>query len=337
MWQYLDRFESEYQDYHGLSENRKRNQRRVLESLARLASKSDPAFCEAGDVRTYLAKEVADGRHPNTVAKKLKMIRPFFKWAFDAGVVNGDTLMAIQSVKAPNGSGDQTPKPYSLKELRQFRDQLDARWPLVEDMWWKRFERGQSRYKRVASEVMRRQIEAVVALALHCGLRQTEIFNLTLDDMHPDNAYVVVRQRAQVANGKDKVREVPYTDSAREAVRAWLTIRGNLRPPHDRPWIVAVCNVPEGDWLKPMSHDRFRELLRKCVGEGWRLHRFRHTSATAWLRAGVRIELVSRHLGHSRVTQTLGYAELVREDVQQAVEKNQRAFERLIGEEAPAA
>ena len=68
---------------------------------------------------------------------------------------------------------------------------------------------------------------------------------------------------------------------------------------HDSPWIVAVSNVREGDWRKPMGFERFAELLT-TIGD-WQLHRFRHTSATMWLRAGVKLELVSRYLGHARI------------------------------------
>ena len=134
-----------------------------------------------------------------------------------------------------------------------------------------------------------------------------------------------------MANGKDKMREVPYTEAARRKVQRWLDMRVRIGVPHDSPWIVAVSNVADGVWLRPMSFVRFGELLT-TVGD-WQLHRFRHTSATNWLRAGVSLEMVSRYLGHANITQTLAYAELVRDDIQTAVERNESRFTRLIGED----
>jgi site-specific recombinase XerD len=46
------------------------------------------------------------------------------------------------------------------------------------------------------------------------------------------------------------------------------------------------------------------------------------------------LEVLSPLLGHSRITQTLGYAELARGDLQRSVEKNEDRFERLLGEAA---
>lgn len=333
----LDRFSTEYLDYNSISDGRRR------ESLAVLRKFND--YCgghlllaTVDHLRGFLADLTAAGQHPNTVARKNKMIRTFYGWAFDAELIDGDTLMRMRGVPHPKGAGPSQPRPYSSKELAEWREALDSRWPVVEQRWWPRVHAGSSRYKRVASEVMRLQIQAVVALALHGGLRRREIFNLTLDDMHPDNAYVVVRQRARVANGKDRMREVPFTEGLRSAVERWLAMRERIGVDHDRPWIVAVANVADQVWLRPMSFARFEELLttvgRRSDGSHFELHRFRHTSATNWLRAGVKIELVSRYLGHSNIQQTLAYAELVREDIQTAVERSEAKFARLIGEAA---
>lgn len=326
----LERFQREYQDYHGISEGRRKEQIAVLTAFA--AHAGVPLLDAKPDqLRAFLADEIAAGRHPNTVARKNKMIRPFYRWAFDVELIDGDRLMRMQAVPHPAGSSQSAPRPYTAKELAQFRAELDARWPMVDPKWWPRYRRGASRYKRVASEVMRLQIEAIVALALHGGLRRREIFHLAIEDMHPQNAYIVVRQRAQVANGKDRMREVPYTEAARAKVERWLTMRAEIvGDQHDSPWIVAVSNVREGDWRKPMGFERFAELLT-TIGD-WQLHRFRHTSATMWLRAGVKLELVSRYLGHARIQQTLAYAELIRDDIQVAVERNESRFARLIGE-----
>jgi site-specific recombinase XerD len=63
----------------------------------------------------------------------------------------------------------------------------------------------------------------------------------------------------------------------------------------------------------------------------WHYHRFRHTAATEWLRAGVPLEHVSKLLGHANLTQTLVYAELVREDVARDVRRAEADFVTAVG------
>lgn len=328
----IARFEREYQEYHNISDGRRVEQKRTLQDLAALAGK--PILdCDESDLSSYLATVLQSGRHPNTVAKRLKLVLPFFQWAWRVRLIDAERLMRLRDVSPPSGTGGWVPHPYSPKELRQFRDDLATAWPLVEEKWWTRYRAGSSRYRKVHTEVMRRQIEAIVALALHGGLRAREIYGLSLDDMHHDNAYIVVRQRAKLANGKDKLREVPFTEAARETVERWLDLRASLPVTHDRPWIVAT-NRTANDPFDPMQFPRFASLIQQAVGPEYGLHRFRHTAATAWLRSEMPIEKVSKLLGHSRVQQTLGYAELVADDLQASVERNEGKFLRLIGEAA---
>lgn len=319
----LDRFAREYQSYHGLSE------RRVLDQTKELRAFEDHAGhplveCDGSDLASYLAKLVEDGLHVNTVRKRGNLIRPFYTWAYGAGLVTGEALMSIRAVRNPKGATGLTlPKPYTPEQLARFRRELDARYPLLTAhrlMYWTT---GRSHYPKVAKHAVRLQLEAIVGLALYCGLRRREIFDLRLDDMHPDNEYVVIQ------SGKGgKRREVPHSRMSRKKVREWLEFREKLDPPHDEPWLSLSPRQPKGGWLKPIQWDRYRYLL-SSVGK-WRLHRFRHTAATNWLRAGMPLELVSRMLGHASIQQTLGYAEIVKTDIHKHVERLEDAFEEQI-------
>lgn len=331
----LERFEREYQSYHGLSPDRRRRQLKELRSLADHAGKS-PDDCDGDDLGSYLAELVDLEFHVNTVRMRGNLVRPFFNWLYSVNEIGGDRIMALRSVPNPSGAtGRSTPKPYQAKELKRYWTELEAAWPYVEEKWWKRWRSGRSKYKRVASHVMRLQLEAITALALDCGLRRSEIYHLAIDDMHPDNEYIVVRPRTDRDNGKNRLREVPYTEEARTHVRNWLHMRHELKVGHDRPWISAVANQAEGGWLDPMNFDRFRKLLR-TIGD-WQYHRFRHTCATNWLRAGMELEVVSRLIGHANLQQTLAYAEIVRDDITKQVQKNEGRFQQMTGRSVIAA
>lgn len=324
----IERFEREYVQYHGLSEHRAVRQVRELRAFEKHAGRPIQE-CGAPEFKSYLTSLVESGLHVNTVAKKAGMIRPYFGWAFDVGLVSGDTLMAVKRVKDPKGATKKTrPKPYSAKELRQFWADLDRAWPLAEEKFIARWQRGTSRWHRVYTHAMRLQLETIVRLALDCGLRKQEIWGLTIDDMHPDNFYVVVTNGKREAGGLDKAREVPFTKQSRLAVARWLEFRALINPKHAEPWL----SLYGAHRAKPLRWARYEELIG-TVGP-YTLHRFRHTCATNWLRAGVDLSLVSRLLGHSTIQQTLCYAEIVKDDIHKAMHTHEDAFERLVGSDA---
>jgi integrase len=77
------------------------------------------------------------------------------------------------------------PRPYTRNELRALQATLDERWPKLPhedaEKWLPRFSEGRSPYSRVRVHAISTQLDAIIALALHMGLRRSEIFKLTVD------------------------------------------------------------------------------------------------------------------------------------------------------------
>jgi site-specific recombinase XerC len=119
------------------------------------------------------------------------------------------------------------PQPYSRTELRTLRATLDERSPKLPpeeaDRWLRRVKDGRSPYARVRVHAIRCQLDAIVALALHLGLRRAEIFRLDIRCVHYDNHGVVVIDKPGSLD--DNCREVPLTDAARLAVHEWIVCR----------------------------------------------------------------------------------------------------------------
>lgn len=324
----IEQFKEEYQDYHRITAKRARETRKLLRALERGMNGRPLVAVEASDFQALLS-ELAKTRHPNTVRKLANMVRPFFNWANARGLIDHQRWLQLRAVKDPRGARRQSePKPYTRAELTEFRAQLAARLPLLPthgpgSRLMRRWIAGQSQYRRVARHAMRLQVEAIVALALHCGLRRAEIFELSPDDLHYDNEYVVVKGKADPNTGEPKYREVPFTEDARSAVRAWLDFRELMRPDHSRAWL--RCHGPI-DYANPMSFDRFEELLSAVVGPGWGLHRFRHTFATERLRAGTPLEIVSEVMGHSTLEQTRAYAQILSRDLSRELARTEDKF-----------
>lgn len=333
----IDQFITEHSSYHGLSDSRVRQVRRSLGALRAHAGRELIQIDELA-FESFLLDEVARGQAATTVRTTAHACKPFFRWAWRRGLIPADRYMRICDVPMPRLPAEANqPRPYARKELDVFWTAFDARWPKLKRVsTWTRWQKGIAKWPRVSNHCMRLQIDCIVSLALHCGLRQSEIWNLALDDFHYDNEYVVV----QCGKG-GKGREVPYTDQARAAAYAWIEARTVIAPSHDRPWLVlhptATANsIMPSHPFNPMRRGRFTELLTTIPGAGkgdmhWQYHRMRHTCGTEWLRAGMSLELVSRLLGHASIGQTLGYAQIVRDDIHRSAARVGERFENAVG------
>jgi site-specific recombinase XerD len=320
----IERFEAGYQSYHDLSKGRRSDQLRALDSLTRFAQVESPLAVEPEHYVGWLAFLVGNELAASTVKKYGMCVRPFFSWAFGVQLYSAEDLMRIREADFPKGP-PRVPRPYSAKELKRLWPALAKAHPLDDGTYLKRWRKGTSQYKRIEHHAQRLQLTCVIRLALDGGLRRQEIFDLSLDDMHYDNEFIVVRE------GKEgKFREVPYTTAGRMATREWFEFRSELRPKHDRPWLSLTRIGPEGVWLRPMHFRRFAVYLGDLGAPPWHLHRLRHTCATNWLRAGMDIEVLSKMLGHSSLTQTKEYVELVGVDVQRQVTQYEGAFESQV-------
>lgn len=316
----IDRFGKEYQDYNSLSTSRRRDQARALRSLCLHAGVSEPTDVKPDAYRAWLvALHQEEELSASTVKKYGMCVRPFFGWAFDVGLYDGNDLMVIRRAAFPD-SPKRVPRPYSTKQIKTLWPAIARAHALDDGRFLQRWRNGTSGFKRIEHHANHLQLTAVVRIALDGGLRRQELFDLELDDMHYDNAFIVVRE------GKGgKFREVPYTKAGRAAVREWIEFRTELAPEHTKPWLSLTKIGPEGIWLRPMNFRRFSMYL-KDAGPDWKLHRLRHTCATNWLRAGMDLEKVSRLLGHASITETMGYTELVSDDIQRDVEAHEERF-----------
>lgn len=332
----LTRFEREYIQYHRISAGRAKAQMKLLGEFHATLDGRELEQATGQDLQAFAGAALDTGLHVNTVRKYLHMLRPFYSWAYAAGVITAEQFLSIKSVKDPRGSTTLSlPRPYTRKELDEFWTALDRAYPLLpatgKGSWAiRRWLTGKGKWRPVRRHAMRLQTEAAVRLALDCGLRRHEIFGLTLADLHYDNEYLVVHGKADPHTGEKKVRSVPMTEACRAAVKAWVEFRTLMRPSHDIPWISCYTGVE----TKPMWETRFNGLLHESVGDGWTWHRFRHTCATNWLRANAELETVSKLLGHSSLQQTLGYAAILKSDIAKKLGQVEGDFAELVSNRA---
>src|SRR4051794_33773273 len=91
-----------------------------------------------------------------------------------------------------------------------------------------RYTKGIPHYRNIWKYAMHLQTQAVASLALFGGLRNQEIRLVDIDEIHPDNEFVVVSNGKGGRGGRQGFREVPYTEQGRRMVAEWLEFRAML-------------------------------------------------------------------------------------------------------------
>ncbi len=315
----------------GTTEARVRDHMRILRQLDDFIGPRHLHHSGGKGVVAYLAHKREQGHAPNTLRKERQMAIAFFSWAYDEHHVGADTFLSVRRIPFPEGvTARLCPEPYTPRELRQFREVIGTRWPTIENdaQAWKllgRWREGCTPYARIRKHAIRLQLDAVMALALDCGLRRREILALSVDDMHHDNDYLLVWSGRRWHSPS---REIPFTDATRTAVEAWLEFRSSLAPGHDRPWLNLWAEKTAREPIKP---DAFGKLLAIYVSPELSYRRLRHTCGIAWLKAGMTLWELQRLLGHALLKDTLPYGEAMQVDLDRRVERLQASFQGSAG------
>ena len=305
---------------------------RLLAELASWCSPSPLSELTADDLHAFLDARLAAGYHASTLRRQLKMLRAHYRRLYTAGRATADTYLAMRSVELPPDTTHQGPNPYTPEQIDGLWRLLDERWPKLphdkERRWLGRWRDGRSPYSRIRVHAIRCQLDAIIALALHCGLRKSEILALDERSMHPDNEGVVVWDGGVPWSGRS--REVPYSDEARELIAPWMNLRSVIAPGHDRAWL----NLHAGPSMREsMTEGTFSSLLSTYIAPGWTFRRLRDTCALRWVQERVPVlELVERlGLAVSSIDPFLALAPITTEELIEWTKRCEPEFMRLTG------
>lgn len=151
---------------------------------------------------------------------------------------------------------------------------------------------------------------AIILALLDCGLRATELCNMKISDYEPS------RGRLLVKGGKgDKDRIVYAGRRTQKALWRYLATRPKARPTD--PLFAAGAFADSH-----IDRNNLRHMLA-TIGANAGVtnvhpHRFRHTMAVAFLRAGGGLAQLRLILGHSELRTVLIYARLAECDLEKA-------------------
>lgn len=133
-------------------------------------------------------------------------------------------------------------------------------------------------------------------LILETGCRISEVVNIKTDDIDFDNC------RIRIIGKGDKERYVMITKGMANKLQEHIKnncINHNILFPYSIRYYSKIFA------------DRVKELNIRCT-----IHSLRHTFATRMLKKGMRLEYVSRLLGHSNINTTMIYTKIDYDDIQ---------------------
>jgi integrase/recombinase XerD len=257
--------------------------------LARRKRKSINADAEA--LRAYLKSLDYVGMTPRTVARRLSVIRQFFRFLLAERMREDDPASTLDSPKL----GRPLPKVLSRVEV----DKL--------------IEAAQNKGREDGG-----RMETLLEILYGSGLRVSELVTLPLVAAERDPSMLIVRGKG------NKERQIPLSDPARIAIAKWLHIRAAALENDETSRYLFPSRGRTGH----LTRQRFAQLLKEAALAAGidparvSPHVLRHAFASHMLEAGADLRSVQLMLGHADIATTQVYTHVIPEKLRSLVEEN---------------
>lgn len=237
-------------------------------------------------IRGFLAELHRIQIGKTSMGRKLSALRGFFKYMAKRKLIENIPTEGVRNPKAPQKH------PVALNVDQTF-----------EVLNKKKQVAAESTRKRAYGEEQLLRDLALAELLYGSGLRISEALRLNLHDINANSGIVRVTGKGE----KDRV--VPLSDTAKDAMNAWVSVRSKLDGTGQEP---ALFLGARGGRLNRRQAARLIEDLCKRVGlpQAVSPHSLRHSFATHLLEAGADMRSVQELLGHARLTTTQRYTHL---------------------------
>ena len=239
---------------------------------------------------------------PATLSKYLMYWRQMFEQAYEDGLIDINPAARVKHIRVPKPNKHAL----TLEEAHELYEQLDPR----------------------------NRSEIGVIISLYCGLRQSEVLNLTWGDIDFENACLTVKKSKTNAG----IRQIPIIKEAidslkirKEFVEQAIQTFNEQQTSRKHKLCLSddcyVCSDVIGT-IKcgPSMLTNWWKRNRKRLGcEQITLHELRHTFATLLAKADVHPSVMQKFLGHSTSRLSLEvYTHVHQEDMELAKDKLQR-------------
>lgn len=226
------------------------------------------------------------GIAPRSQSRIISGIRSFFRFLDIEGYREDDPSELLESPK----TGRHLPDVLSVQEIDAILQSIDRTLP-----------EGQRN-------------RAMIETMYSCGLRVSELCNLKMADLYPEEGFV------RVTGKGSKQRLVPISGRALHEIDLYLSQRCHIDiKPGAEPFLFLsfrrgkpISRVMVFDMVKDLAG---RAGIRKSVSP----HTFRHSFATHLLEGGANLRAIQAMLGHERISTTEIYTHIDRSRLREEI------------------
>ena len=235
-------------------------------------------------IKNQNAKTGSYGLSASARARKIATIRSFYKYlVVKAKLLKENPIKDLDSPKIPKS----LPKYLTLDESKKLLDSVNGK--------------------------NRERDYCIICIFLNCGLRISEIVNLTVSDIRVDHLRIL---------GKGNKERVVYLNEATaQAINDYLAIRKKTAFSDTKA--LFLSNRRTG--IKRESiHAMVKNTLLKAGLDrnNYSSHKLRHTCATLMLKNGVDVRTLQEILGHEHLNTTQIYTHVDSAELRLAAEAN---------------
>lgn len=252
--------------------------------------KQGPLTVDAEALRAYLKSLDYVGMTPRTVARRLSVLRQFFRFLLAERMREDDPSSTLDSPKL----GRPLPKVLSREEVDRLIEATRSK--------------GGADGGRMAT---------LLEILYATGLRVSELVTLPLSAVERDPTALVVRGKG----GKERL--VPLSDPARLAIATWLHVREGALEEGE----VSRFLFPSRGRTGHLTRQRFAQLLKEAALaaniDPARVspHVLRHAFASHLLEGGADLRSVQLMLGHADIATTQIYTHVLDDKLRKLVQE----------------
>lgn len=229
-------------------------------------------------IRGFLSHLYEKGLGKTSVARSLAAVRSLYRWLAQEGVVEQNPAALVSTPKLPK----KLPRVPTIEEMNNV---LDGKMP------------------DVAAFPERDRL--MLELLYGCGIRNSELIGIHLDDIRLSAEAILIRGKGK------KERYVPFGDSVRTALAAYLPVRQQMLANTNKNTAGLLVNW-RGGRLTTRSVGRIikKIAVAKGLSPDVHPHTLRHAFGTHMLEEGADLRAIQEMLGHERLSTTQRYTQL---------------------------
>jgi integrase/recombinase XerC len=241
-------------------------------------------------IRGYLGWLYERGLSKTSVARALAALRSLYKWLAQEGEVQQNPAALVATPRLPK----KLPRVPTIEEVNSV---LDADMP--------------------ECSTFAQRDHLILELLYGCGIRNSELIGINLDDIRWLNEVILVRGKGR------KERYVPFGDSAKAALQAYLPQRQRVLGENKKTTEKALLVNLRGARLTTRSVGRIVKgiAVARGLSPDVHPHTLRHAFGTHMLEEGADLRAIQEMLGHERLSTTQRYTQLTVKHVMEVYDK----------------